>query len=412
MDHSHGVRRRFLAFCVLAVVPCGVASAAAVRAADDAWEQLTHMSAAHIARVALGTLERDLGAAVDSLLGSADPLPDPDTTVTAIRAAMAGDTVSALEPTASGVEVMVLFPDAEGLIRFANGVLVPGAATLVGGVTRARIGLYLNGGLWNATDPPPSVEVIDRETLLAASGTPGGVMSEAGSVVAMDPRSGLPAVISALVQTDNQSEQAIPLAVQLVIGLLLLFSALAAWILFAKGSGSEGELAPSRPALALLACVPLFTLLGLLVHVHRTFDDAAREHVSRDLAQTLTVIGTLGIEGSPSGARAVSGFHAVRIQEGVVTASTLAGDAGALGPVPAPPPSFTTSGIVETGADSSHYVARRIDRESFIVLLAPVPSVRIAALRERLMLISGVLVGWLLLVVGSLSVRSNRTKSR
>ena len=406
------MKRRFLAFCVLAVVPCGIASVAAVRVADDAWEQLTHMSAAHIARVALGTLERDLGAAVDSLLGSADPLPNPDTTIAAIRAAMAGDTVSALEPTASGVEVMVLFPDAEGVIWFANGVLVPGAATLVGGATGARVGLYLNGGLWNATDPPPSVDVIDRETLLAASRTPGGVMSEAGSVVAMDPRSGLPAAISALVQTDNQSEQAIPPVVRLVIGLLLLFSALAAWILFAKQSGSGSDLASSRAALALLACVPLFTLLGLLVHVQRTFDVAAREHVSRDLAQTLTVIGALGIEESPSATRALSGFHAFRIQGGVVTASTLAGDSGTLGAVPAPPPSFTTSGIVQTDAGSSHYVAKRIDRESFMVLVAPVPSVRIAALRERLILISGVLVGWLLLVAGSLSVRSNRTKSR
>jgi len=308
-----------------------------VRVADDVWEQLTHMSAAHIARVALGTLERDLGAAVDSLLGSADALPNPDTTITAIRAAMAGDTVSALEPTASGVEVMVLFPDAQGLIRCANGVLVPGAATLVGRITEARVGLYLNGRLWNATDPPPSVDVIDRETLLAASRTPGGAMSEAGSVVAMDPRRGLPTAISAPVQADNQGEQAIPLAIRLVIGMLLLFSALAAWILFAKRSGSERDLAPSRAALALLACVPLFTLLGLLVHVQRTFDVAAREHVSRDLAQTLTVIGTLGIEGSPSGARALSGFHAVRIQEGVVTASTLAGNAGTLGVVPASP---------------------------------------------------------------------------
>jgi hypothetical protein len=34
---------------------------------------------------------------------------------------MAGDTVSALDPTASGVELMVLFPDDEGQLRCANG---------------------------------------------------------------------------------------------------------------------------------------------------------------------------------------------------------------------------------------------------------------------------------------------------
>ena len=166
IDHSHRVKRRFLAFCTLAVVPCGIASGAAARAADDAWEELAHASATRIARLALGTLEQDLGAALDSLLGSADPLPSPDTTIEAVRLAMAGDTVSALDPTASGVELMVLFPDAEGLLRFANGMLAPGAAVLVGRVARARVGLYVNGELWSATDPPPSVEVIDRETLL------------------------------------------------------------------------------------------------------------------------------------------------------------------------------------------------------------------------------------------------------
>jgi hypothetical protein len=371
MDHSHRVRRRFLAFCALAVIPSGIASAVAVRTADDAWEQLAHASAARIARVSLGTLEQDLGAAVDSLLGSADPLPNPDTTVTAIRRAMAGDTVSALESTASGVEVMVLFPDAEGVIRFANGMLVPGAATLVGRVAQARVGLYLNGELWSASDPPPSVESIDRETLLAASETPDGVRSEAGSVVAMDPRSGLPAAISALVQPNNPDGQGIPLPVRLAIGLLLLFSAVAAWLLFARRSGPETEPGPSRSAIVLLACVPLFTLLGLLVHVQRTFDAAAHEHLAQDLVQSLTIIGMLGIGESPSGAHTLSGFHAARIQEGVVVASTLDGDASALATVPAPPPSFTTSGIVETMAGSSHYVAKRIDRDSFMVLLPP-----------------------------------------
>ena len=403
------MKRRFLAFCTLAVVPCGIASGAAARAADDAWEELAHASATRIARLALGTLEQDLGAALDSLLGSADPLPSPDTTIEAVRLAMAGDTVSALDPTASGVELMVLFPDAEGLLRFANGMLAPGAAVLVGRVARARVGLYVNGELWSATDPPPSVEVIDRETLLAASRTPGGVRSEAGSVVAMDPRRGLPAAIAALAQPEGPGEQAIPLAVRLVIGLLLLFSTVAAWILFAKASGSEREPAPSRAALVLLACVPLITLLGMLVHVQRTFDAVARERVSQDLVHTLTVLGTLGIEESPAGARALSGFHAARIERGVVTASTLVGDAAALAALPAPPPSFTTVGAVETGSGRSRYVARRIDRESFMVLLAPIPLARIGALRKRLMLISGMLVGWLLLVAGSLTVRWSPT---
>jgi hypothetical protein len=186
------VERRFFAFCALAIVPCGIASGAAARAANDGWDELAHESAAHVARLALGTLDQDLGAAVDSLLGAGDLLPNPDTTIEAVRRAMAGDTVSALDPTVSGVELMVLFPDDEGQLGFANGMLVPGAAVLVGRVARARVGLYLHGELWSATDPPPSVAVIDRETLLAASRTPGGARIETASVVAMDPHSGPP----------------------------------------------------------------------------------------------------------------------------------------------------------------------------------------------------------------------------
>jgi hypothetical protein len=358
--------------------------------------------------LALGTLEQDLGAAVDSLLGAADLLPSPDTTIEAVRQAMAGDTVSAFDPTASGVELMVLFPDAEGQLRFANGMLVPGAAVLVGRVARARVGLYLNGELWSATDPPPSAEVIDRETLLAASRTPSGVRSEAGSVVAMDPRSGLPAAITALAQTEEPGRQPVPLAFRLVIGLLLLFSAGAAWILLGKDRGR----APSHATLVLLACVPLFTLLGMLVHVQRSFDAAAREDVSRNLAQILMVVGALGIAESPSAARALSGFHAARIRGGMVKASTLAGDEAALAAVPTPPPSFTTFGAVELDAGTSRYVARRIDRESFIILLAPIPVDRIEALRKRFTLIIGVLVGWLLLVGGGMALRSRYSKLR
>jgi hypothetical protein len=36
MDHSHRVKRRLLVLCVLTVVPYSIASAAAVRVADDA----------------------------------------------------------------------------------------------------------------------------------------------------------------------------------------------------------------------------------------------------------------------------------------------------------------------------------------------------------------------------------------
>ena len=133
--------------------------------------------------------------------------------------------------------------------------------------------------------------------------------------------------------------------------------------------------------------------------MQRTFDAAARESVSLNLAQALPVIGSLGIGASPSAARALSGFHAARVKGGVVTASTLAA-------VPTPPPSLTVSGVVETEAGTSRYVARRLDRESFMILLAPIPRDRIGALGKRLMLISGVLMGWLLFVGGSVAIRS------
>ncbi|MEE2898230.1 MAG: hypothetical protein VX815_07150 [Gemmatimonadota bacterium] len=413
--------RPFLAFVALTVVPCGLASWPAARSADQAQSELAYETTASIARLTLGTLDQDLGAAVDSLLASAELLPNPDTTVAAIRLALAGDTVSALDPTASGVEVMVLFPDTSpGALRFAQGMLQPGAAMLVGRIARARVGLYLNGQPWSVSDPPPSAASIDRATLVAASGAPGGVRSDAGTVVAMDPRAGLQAAIVALVEPEAAVEHAVPLGVRLVIGLLLLFSAVAAWILLTRTRGSAGNgsepreperaRATSRAALVLLACVPLLTFLGLLVHIERTFADAARDATTRDVSRAVAVIGTLGLAGSPTAVHALSGLHAARIQGGVVTSSTLSDGYAGLEAVPAPPPSFTTSGVVETETGTSHYVARRLDRQSFSVVLAPVPLAQIGALRERLMMIGGGLMAWMIFVAVGVTLRSSRAR--
>ena len=134
------------------------------RIADEAWPEVERASEARIARLTLGTLDQDLGAAVDSLTSAAELLPEPDLTLPAVQAAMGGDTVSALDPTASGVDIMVLFgdPEVDGGIRFNQGTLIPGAPTLVGGLTGYRIALYANGILWTATDPAPDLATLDR----------------------------------------------------------------------------------------------------------------------------------------------------------------------------------------------------------------------------------------------------------
>jgi hypothetical protein len=407
------VRRPIVAFLVAVAVPSIVVMGGSERAASSAQATLQHESATRIARLTLGTLDQDLGAGVEALMASADTLPDPDPGIAAVSAALAGDTVTALDPTESGVEVMVLFPaqDDPTVLFFNQGKIEPGAAALVGRMTGARVGLFVNGTLWNASDSAPALTSLDRNALMGTSVRSDGFPLEAGSLLAMDPRPGSPSAISAFAEP-------IPLAppvrtpLRVVMALLVLLPAAMCWLLLARCGQGGLRRKRDRTAIALLAAVPTIASIVLAVQVRNDFDDTASELLARDLTRGLAVIETLGLTGSPASVAEMTGFHAVRVSNGGIEASTLDAPAPAVAALPEPPPSFTTSGSVDTPVGLSQYVSRKLGTGAFITVLAPPPAEARATLRSRTNWLIAGLVLWLTLAAGWLMRRPREETER
>ena len=107
----------------------------------------------------------------------------------------------------------------------------------------------------------------------------------------------------------------------------------------------------------------------------------------------------------------LTGFHAYRVLDGRVVAASLEGPAEAVGALPAPPPSFTSTGSVLTPEGEASYVALRLPEGGFIVAAAVPTEERMAAFRRVAARAAAALGGWLLLVAAVLGVRRPRVSS-
>jgi hypothetical protein len=223
----------------------------------------------------------------------------------------------------------------------------------------------------------------------------------------MDPQPGSPAAIAAVAQPGGAREPAVSAAILLVLALVLLFSALAGWILLANTRADESGRGARIATTALLTIVPAVSAMGLLVHVQRSHEVRVQDRAAVDLTRTLSVIEAVGLGGSPSTIRAMSGFHAATVSDGRIELSTLGADAPAVASLPSPPPSFTTSGLVATPDGLSHYVAQRLSRARFIVVLTPLPIAEIEAVQSRSVVVGIVLTLWLLLSAAVVITRSS-----
>jgi hypothetical protein len=79
-----------------------------------------------------------------------------------------------------------------------------------------------------------------------------------------------------------------------------------------------------------------------------------------------------------------------------VVESTLEGPLGGLEALQAPPPSFTSSGVVTTSEGPSLYVALRVSGGAFVVASTRRPDDRIRAFRRTLLTVAAILGAWLL----------------
>jgi len=181
------------------------------------------------------------------------------------------------------------------------------------------------------------------------------------------------------------------------MALLLVFACLAGWIQLAGDP-------PRRTTISviLLALVPALTAWGFLVHGGRLVHDAMADATRRDLARALSAARVTNQTGDPAAIRQLSGFHAFLVRNGQVESGTLAGDLTAVAGLPAPPPSFTTTGTVRTPEGAVTYVALRLPGGRVAVATAPPPTGMRKAFDRRARLLGVALAGWLLLLGGVL----------
>lgn len=395
------MRRPYLVYILTVVIPSAATIAAGTHLADNVWRDVRVHSEARAARMALLTLEHDLGATVAALTREATPTPVSDSTGALEARALAGDTANGLALGADGMEVRVALPaepgDDPGTIRAAAAPL-PTSAVQVGRTAGFRTALYLSGQRWVATTPPPGPESLPEPVMQAVARTSLGVPvdpeGEGGTLLALGGGSpGANPAFAVLAASNDALTGPLPIPLLMVMALLLLFAALAGWIQLTGGGGRA-----TRSSLVLVSLVPALTAWGFLVHGSRLFHEALEGEERRDLTRALAVARVRDLASDPTAIHELSGFHAYRVVDGAVTAASLAGPTEGVARLPAPPPSFTSTGQVRTGEGLVSYVALRIPGSGFTVVTSPGP----AELEERYdrqgTRLGLILAGWLLVV--------------
>ena len=350
------MKRSFFGFLLLVVLPAGACMAVAHALAAEAWESLLRESHVRVARMVLATSARERSAG-----------PDPG----------AGGTGAG-----------------------------PEAPLRVGRSTGYRVALYRDGRRWAATEPPPGPERMPES--VAARLEPGTVVPAEEEGVWMAGRPGVaPAGWAALAAPRTPADPLVAPAVGVVMLLLLLFGALTAWIQLARRGLHARTLALGGvvgPAL-----VPGLATLVFLIHVDRAFTEAAPEAVARDVGRAVAVAAAVGIEEDPEAVRAVTGVHATRVRDGRVVSTTLPGDPAAVGALPSPPASFTSSGRIVTAGGPAAWVALRLDEGEFLAATELLPERPVARLRRSVFVLGLLLALAWTLAAGAAWLLSRRS---
>jgi hypothetical protein len=340
------VRRTYLAFLLAVVLPAALAAAAGAVLADRAWQELRHDSQIRLGRMALRAFEEDAAPGI---------APSP---------------------------------------------------AQVGRATGYRIALYEGSRRVAATEPPPGPDALER-SVLEASGSPSGAvlrLPDEGADAAVVSRPGPEARAGAyavLVVAAEPAVASLPLPLLLVTGLLLLFSSLAGWIQLAGRPGGS-----SVASLLLLSAVPALTAGVFLIQADRLYRKAENDAERKDLSRALALARLRGVAGEPEQVRALTGFHAWRVQGGEAVATSLPGPAEAVASLPAPPGSFTSTGRVATPEGEAAYVALRLPEGGFVVVTAARSSERTGRFRRGALRAGATLAAWLALMgVGAVAAR-------
>ncbi|NJD18608.1 MAG: hypothetical protein FIA95_04905 [Gemmatimonadetes bacterium] len=251
-----------------------------------------------------------------------------------------------------------------------------------------RAALYVSGRLVASTDPPPAPPGVDGSILVPAAGT------------------GAAATHAVIVAPQEPAGRSLPLPLLLVTGLLFLFASLAGWIqLAARPAGGRAL------SVLLLSALPALTAWGFLVQADRLHREAAEAAARRDLTRALAVARLRGVAGEPREVHRLTGYHAWRVRAGAVEAASLEGPAGAVAALPAPPPSFTSTGSLETPEGEAPYVALRLPGGGFTVAAEVPPSRRGERFSRNAARAALALAAWLLLAGAAAAAGKARISS-
>ncbi len=282
----------------------------------------------------------------------------------------------------------------------ARAVAADSAVSLVSEATGYAAALYRDGRRLTSAPPTFGPRVLDAAVLHDLAGRSGGLPVSDGEVVAT-PGPSTNRIAALAASPTNRPAGAVPLRIRLVVGLLMLFAGLAGWIQLGRPQGGavdgREQSPPGGVSVVLLALVPTLTAVLFLGHLETAYRSAARDATGRDLALGLAVAATHGLLDSARSVRALTGFDATRIRAGVVEETTLEGDATPLAALPAPPPSFTSSGTVRMSGRVAVYAAWGAGGGAVMTLTAPDPAGPMREFDARADVVGGALVLWLLL---------------
>jgi len=284
-------------------------------------------SDAQIARTGLGLLRLEMDRATTQLMESATLDPAPDTANPAVRGALAGDTVLALEPGASGLDAALYVPTEEGGIRRGRREVSEPVLTVLEGSIGYEAVIYLRGRRRAATDaglgPDSLTNAVRRRLAVLTEGVPLTLRDRRGALVPMA-TSGQGTLPNVVIMTAPSRPRRSSLARPFALAAGSLAFLLLGLRLFTLGRlGGQFTTRESVWVERALTLVPLFiALTSLVLVVDRYHEDVDRDAVE-DLSRGLVVARTMDPSAPAAQVRSVTGYHASVLADGELQASTL-----------------------------------------------------------------------------------------
>lgn len=360
----------------------------------SAFDRLQREADLRIAATATDLIQQEMGAARRALLDEAEAVRPTPPYSPAVEAALSGDTVLALGSSEESLEITVAYGEGP-LVRIATSPFRPTVLELLPSIAGYRLALYLRGRRTVTTEPPFSPEVLHPEVLLALARQAGGMTLEfdggSGALRAFQAIPGRPpdVVVLAAVEDDMGIEAGGMTAPITVLIVVLLLSGFSAWTSHNPRRPLvpvAGPLEHSTFQWSMVVLVPLIAGVAIVLSLDRDYRQSAAASTRDQLNRAIILVKQVDRISSASAAGAITGFDAARLRAGGVEATTEDDIEliGALEELRPPPPSFTSSGVMEVAGHARFYSAARTPDGATLVLIGPTMTRRWRDVRRSL----------------------------